>query len=168
MADYLDQLADRIHDGEGVSGPAAHRMVLAARQARTRFNGMFLTPKQADTLTSDPQFQVYDNPAAFLTCNHDPMKALCHPERTQNSGSTQAPALDRCNPACANIARTDTHIDQLQQEITQLNEEISSPSTPTPLRERLKQRAAALETIKDRHHSTRIVNPDQQEGSNDQ
>jgi hypothetical protein len=157
MADHLDQLDQRIHDGEAVSGPAARRMINAARDARTRFGGMFLTPKQADALMSEPQFHVYDNPDAFLTCNHDPLKALCHPERTKNAGREPPPALDRCDRACANIARTDTHIEQLEHECAQLGEQISSPLTPMPLRERLKQRTTALEAITDRHHKTRIV-----------
>jgi hypothetical protein len=156
MSDYLDQVAERIHDGEAVSGPAARRMIKAAQDARTRFEGMFLTPRQADALLSEPHLHVYDNPGAFLTCNHDPLKALCHPERAA-PGSERHPALDRCDPACANIARTDTHIEQLEHERAQLGEQISSPLTPMPLRERLKQRTAALEAIMQRHYTSRIT-----------
>ncbi|HXA61649.1 MAG TPA: hypothetical protein VNW94_21080 [Streptosporangiaceae bacterium] len=36
------------------------------------------------------------------------------------------PAIDRCDPACANIARTDTHITLLRAEVAQLGEEIAS------------------------------------------
>lgn len=153
MADYLDQLADRVDAGETVSGPAANRMLTAMQQARTRFGGMFLTPKQADALGRDPQLQVYDNPSAFLTCNYDPAKALCHPARTSSRNKNAPPALDRCNPACANIARTDSHMTALQHEIAQLGTEIGDPLTPSPLRERLKQRVNALTTISRNHRA---------------
>jgi integrase len=151
MADYLDTVADDLHNGHGVSGPAADRMIAAARNARSRFEGKFLTPRQAEALLDEPEFHVYDNPNAFLTCNHDPAKALCHPERTRRNNRALPPAIDRCDPACANIARTDTHIGQLQREITELAEQLASPLTPVPLKERLKQRIAALQQVADRH-----------------
>jgi hypothetical protein len=157
MAGYLDDLAGRINDGEGISGPAAQRMIKAAKDASVRFEGMFLTPKQADALLDEPQFNVYDSPASFLTCNNDPAKAMCHPERPGRSKRNLPPAIDRCDPACANIARTDTHIARLQAEVAQLGEEITSPLTPTPLRERLKQRVTALQAIVNRHDRTRVA-----------
>jgi hypothetical protein len=164
MADYLEQLADRIDHGEGISGPAATRMLNAARQAHVRFEGMFLTPKQTAAFLAFPQFHVYDNPDSFLTCNHDPSKALCHPER-QQARDTRPPAVDRCDPACANIARTDTHIAALNTEIGHLTAEIADPSTPIPLRERLTQRVRTLQQIADRHQRTRIVT---EEGKTDE
>jgi integrase len=163
IADYLDQLAERIQRGEGVSGPAARRMIRAVRDARVRFEGKFLSDRMANALLDEPQFHVYDNPEAFLTCNYDPAKALCHIERIGRGPRSQPPAIDRCDPACANIARTDTHITQLHQEITRLHGEIADPLTPTPLRERIKQRIAALHAIVDRHQRTRIVHLRQQD-----
>jgi hypothetical protein len=70
MAGYLSDLSDRIEHGEGVSGPAARRMIKAAADAKARFEGMFLTPKQTEAVLREPEFQVYDNPEAFLTCNN--------------------------------------------------------------------------------------------------
>lgn len=156
MADYLDDLAERINHGEGVSGPAAQRMITATHASAARFQGMFLTPKMADAWLDDPRLTVYDNPDAFLTCNHDPVKALCRPGRP---GRKLPPAIERCDPACANIARTDTHITRLHEEITQLEAEITSPLTPAPLRERLKQRIILLRATADRHHHTRSTLP---------
>ena len=46
----------------------------------------------------EPEFHVYDNPNAFLTCNHDPAKALCHPERTRRNKPGATTAVDRCDP----------------------------------------------------------------------
>lgn len=48
LADYLDTVADDLHNGQGISGPAAERMIQAARNARSRFEGKFLTPRQAE------------------------------------------------------------------------------------------------------------------------
>lgn len=158
MADYLDTVADRLHRGEHVSGPAARRLISAATEARNRFEGMFLTPTQARALLKVPQFHVHDNPEAFLTCNYDPAKALCHPDRAHPSGRSTSPAIDRCDPACANIARTDTHIAALRTEIARLRDEIVEPATPMPLRERLRQRAAHLNTLVEQHEKTRTTN----------
>ena len=157
MADYLDTVADRLHRGEHVSGPAARRLIGAATGAQFRFEGMFLHPSRPRTARS-PEFHVYDNPEAFLTCNYDPAKALCHPDRTHPSGRSKSPAIDRCDPACANIARTDTHIAALRNEIARLREEIVEPATPMPLRERLGQRAAHLDELVDQHGRTHITN----------
>ena len=114
-------------------------------------------PRQAEALLEEPEFHVYDNPNAFLTCNHAPAKALCHPEKTRRNNRALPPAIDRCDPACANIARTDTHIDRLRSEIAELAEQVASPLTPVPLKERLKQRITALQRIADRHERTKIT-----------
>ncbi len=158
MADYLDTVAEDLHNGRGVSGPATERMIRAARDARSRFQGNFLTPRQAEALLEEPEFHVYDNPDAFLTCNHDPAKALCRPQRTPRATNRiLPPAIDRCDPACANIARTDTHIDNLRHEIAQLADQVASPLTPVPLKERLKQRVTALQRVTGRHERTRAT-----------
>jgi hypothetical protein len=156
MTDYLHHVHDQAEQAQGVSGPAAGRLLDAARTAATRFEGMFLSPRQVRALLADPALQVHDNPQAFLACNYDPGKALCHPSRAAGVASGH-PSLDRCNPACANIARTDTHITALTAETTRLQAEIASPLTPEPIRQRLTQRATALEQIAERHARTRIT-----------
>jgi len=156
MASYLQEVSDSLDSGGGVSGPAARRLADAARQAASRFEGLFLSPRQARALLTDPALQVHDSPGAFLACNYDPAKALCHPDR--EAGSTAGhPALDRCDPACANIARTDEHITALTAEIARLRAESASPLLPGPIRQRLAGRAAALDKIAERHARTRIT-----------
>ncbi len=76
MADYLHRVSDRIEHGDGVSGPAARRLLDAARDAATRFDGMFLSPRQVRALLSDPRLQIHDNPQAFLTCAYDCRRLL--------------------------------------------------------------------------------------------
>lgn len=156
MADYLSDLADRIEHGEGVSGPAARRMIKAAADAKARFEGMFLTPKQAEAVLREPEFHVYDNPEAFLTCNYDPAKALCHPDRSLGSARDRPPGTDRCDPACSNVSRTDQHIAGLRGEIARLTEEAACPLNPIPLRRRHNQRIPVLRAILDRHERARI------------
>ena len=156
-ADYLQDLADRIEAGEAVSGPAAQRMIRSARAA-TRFEGMFLGKAEVRALTRDPQFQVFDNPDAFLTCNKDPAKALCDPDRgTRDPTDNRPPSLDRCNPACANVARTGNHIADARAEIARLRAEASDPLTAIPLAERLRQRVRVLEAMVEGHKKTRIA-----------
>ncbi len=155
MADYLHRVGDRIEQGDGVSGPAGRRLLDAARDAATRFDGMFLSPRQVRALLNDPRLQIHDNPQAFLTCAYDPTKALCHPDHT-GRGNDQ-PRLDRCDPACANVARTDEHITALTAQTVRLQAEIANPLTPQPIRERLAQRVAALEQIADRHTRNRTT-----------
>ncbi len=82
---------------------------------------------------------------------------MCHPDRKRTTPRARPPATDRCDPACANIARTDTHMASLRDEIAQLADEVTSPLTPVPLRERLTQRISALQAIVDRHEQTRIL-----------
>jgi len=156
MASYLQDVSDSLDSGGGVSGPAARRLADAARHAATRFGGLFLSPRQARALLADPALQVHDSPGAFLACNYDPAKALCHPDR--EAGSTAShPALDLCDRACANIARTDEHVAALTAEIVRLRAESASPLLPGPIRQRLAGCAAALEKIADRHARTRIT-----------
>jgi hypothetical protein len=97
---------------------------------------MFLTPKQTEAVLREPEFQVYDNPEAFLTCNNDPTQALCHPDRALGGQRDRPPAIDRCDPACSNISRTDQHI---------------------PIQRRHRQRISTLQAIVDRHVRSRIV-----------
>jgi integrase len=156
MASYLAHVSDRLDAGEAVSGPAAPRLISAAREAATRYEGMFLSPRQARALLADPALQVHDNPRAFLACNYDPAKALCHPGRAAGKAAAH-PDLDRCNPACANIARTCEHIDALTAETARLRAEAASPLAPEPIRQRLLQRAGALAQIAERHARTGIT-----------
>jgi hypothetical protein len=65
------------------------------------------------------------------------------------------PSLDRCDRACANIARTDTHTDLARREGGTRQKFIADPLIPQPLRERHRQRLTALRQITDRHERVR-------------
>lgn len=92
-----------------------------------------------------------------MTCNYDPHKALCNPARGQHATSRSTPSLDRCQSACPNISRTDTHIARIQAEIVRIDEEIDVQLAPQPLQQRLRQRQAALQAAVHRHEATRVT-----------
>jgi hypothetical protein len=125
-ADTLADAADRLHHAEGVSGPATDRYLASAREYRTTYAGSHLSTRQHRALLANPKLKVFDHPQAFLVCNDNPVTALCDPERGKPGRASATPSHDRCDRACANIARTDTHIAGAQAEIERLNAEIGT------------------------------------------
>ncbi|MFI1165690.1 hypothetical protein ACH4UM_19250 [Streptomyces sp. NPDC020801] len=149
-ADTLTTLHDDLAAGAGISGPAARRAIHAAAQAPS-FAGSIRTHRQARDILGNPALTVCDNPHSFPMCvyNHD--RALCHRLDIAN-----APSLDRCQPSCANIARTDRHADELVQCAQTLEEQATSEALPGPLADRLTRHAGHLRVLADRHNHDRI------------
>ncbi|APY85544.1 hypothetical protein A7J05_07305 [Streptomyces alfalfae] len=137
-ADTLTTLNEDLAGGTGISGPAARRAVQAAAHSPA-FAGSIRTPRQARDILDNPALAVYDNPHSLLMCVYQRDRALCH-----RTVPTDSPSLDRCQPACANIARTDDHAHQLLRRATSLDEQARSQAVPGPLSERLSRRAARL------------------------
>ncbi|MEU8699195.1 hypothetical protein AB0C61_16290 [Streptomyces sp. NPDC048680] len=156
MADTLAKSAERLGDGEQVSGAAAARYVAAVRDFKARYEGVFMTKNQIKSLPTNPHLRVYENPKAFLTCNYDPYKALCDPDRARNPAGHKTPSLDRCHRACGNISRTDTHIAGIRDEIKHIDEELADDALPQPLDTRLRQRSDTLHQIITEHESGRL------------
>ncbi|AQW50743.1 integrase [Streptomyces violaceusniger] len=150
-ADTLASLAADRAAGGGISGPAARRAVLAAAEAPT-FEGIVFTAKQARKLLANSALAVHDNPNAFLTCVYNPDKALC---RLRASQAT--PSLERCVSSCANIARTDRHASQLALKADEFDKQAASELLPDPLTERLREHAAGLRALADKHQRERIT-----------
>ena len=168
MDDVLEEHAhafrDRLEDGYeelaaggGVSGPAADRFVAAVTDYGALFRGSVLTRHDAKRLLKDPNLQVYNNADQFLACCYDASRALCHPYADRPAGIDRSPDLLRCDPACANIARTDAHMSSLDAEVSDLDAEISSPVTPFPIQVRLSQRRERLLGIKADHERRRLT-----------
>jgi hypothetical protein len=65
------------------------------------------------------------------------------------------PALDRCDPRCGNIARTDQQAAQLRERAAAL--ETQAKHVPQPIGDRLKATAARLRELADKHDRTRIT-----------
>ncbi|MFF5992898.1 integrase [Prauserella flavalba] len=154
VAEHLSDVHDALQEGEGVSGPAARRLVNSAAQQHHRFGGMITTMRQARALLADPTLNVFDNPDAYLTCNYDPAKALCHPGR---GGKSDTPSLDRCVSTCANIARTDTHANHLEKAAESLRDQATTTFVPEPIADRLQAKAAEFVELAQRHRRDRIT-----------
>ena len=114
---------------EVVSGPAARRLIHAAREEHHRFGGILTTPRQAKALLSDPALTVFENADAYLICNYDPCRALCNPDNAAG-GLASTPSLDRCQPTCPNIARTDSHARQTRTLAERLRERSGCGADP--------------------------------------
>ncbi|MFI6122354.1 hypothetical protein ACIBCU_21425 [Streptomyces sp. NPDC051064] len=84
-------------------------------------------------------------------CVYNRDRALCH-----RQDATNAPRLDRCQPLCANIARTDHHAAGLLAHAKALEEQSASEALPRPLADRLARRAGQLRELARRHEDDRI------------
>ena len=104
---------------------------------------------------------MFENADAYLTCNYDPRRALCNPDNA-TGGTASAPSLDRCQAACPNIARTDSHAGQLRAQAERLRSQADTPLTPHPVADRLRHRAIALIELAGKHDRTRIALTDEE------
>jgi len=159
-AEHLSDVHAALQHGEGVSGPAAQRLIHAARAEHHQFGGIIATQRQAATLLADPALTVFENHDAYLTCNYDPSRALCDPNNDTGK-HTGAPSLDRCRNNCPNIARTDTNARQLRFKAEQLRTQAEAPLTPVPIADRLNERASRLDELADTHERARITARDE-------
>lgn len=154
-AELLAEAAERLDEGEFVSGPAADRYIAGVQEFSHRFQGKYLTVRQAAELRRDPTFRIFDNGMQPVACCYDSSKALCHPNREKKADAETTPNLSRCDPRCPNVARTDSHMDGLRKEIEWQELQAHSPLTPEPLRLRHKQRIATLNAIVEKHENER-------------
>ena len=156
VADQVHAASQRIDDGEQVSGAAAQRFLAGVRTFKQVFRGSSLTTKQMAAIRRDPALRIYDNADRALACVYDHSRALCHPDRERREDTTRTPDLSRCVDNCANGARTDEHARIIEREVADLGEEIDSPLTPEPIRDRLIERAARRRSDLEQHYALRI------------
>ncbi|MFE3072548.1 hypothetical protein [Streptomyces sp. NPDC059247] len=141
LAETLADVGERIATSERVSGPAADRYRAAAAEFCDRYVGTYLGKREPRALVANPRLRVYEDPKAFLTCNHDAFTALCTPDRDRvRDGGRSIPDHSRCHPAYANISRTNSQITLLQAEVTRID--ASHRSRPGPLPHRGPRTAA--------------------------
>lgn len=153
MAVNLSEAHERLRAGEGVSGPAAPLFTQAARVAHEQFGGMVTSSRQAASLLSNKSLQVYENEQAFVWCNFRRESALCL--RDKPDDATATPRLDRCQPGCGNIARTDAQSAKLRICATELTRQAAVMPEPAALR--VLSFAGSLVDRADRHDATRIA-----------
>jgi hypothetical protein len=149
VADTVAALREDFENGGGISGPAARRVIRAAATA-PRFAGTPITLGSARKLLKNEDATIYDNPHALVLCHYKRDTALCH-----RDGIRDMPALDRCDPRCGNIARTDQQAAQLRDRALAL--ESQAAHVPQPVGDRLKASAARLREHADKHDRTRIT-----------
>lgn len=126
--------------GGRVSGPAAQVFRDRVAAAEERFAGRVLHTSQATrAMMSNPDLQVF--PGHGMTCVMDRRVALCELQGSPDSRRT--PTLDDCRPACANIARTDSNIEELRTDAQRLRMAVDDPLAP-----RIRHRREALQLQK--------------------
>jgi hypothetical protein len=72
----------------------------------------------------------------------------------------RTPNWNRCNPACANISRTDTHVDRAREQLAQIDADCADPHLPYPLRRRFDLCRASREKLIQEH----VTSPDRVAG----
>jgi hypothetical protein len=148
-ADTVADLKDGMQAGEGISGPAARRVIKAAARA-TIFEGTTITATSARKLIVNEDVMIYDNPQAFVLCHYKRAQALCHRDSVKDT-----PSLDHCVPGCGNIVRTDRHAARLRARADVLDKR--APHAPQPVGDRLRARASRLRDLADAHDRNRIT-----------
>jgi integrase len=152
----LEQLADdaqRLDDGEHVSGPAADAYRQRVTEANRRFAGRTLTStRQARLLLANPTLQLF--PAKGMTCVFEQATAKCQ-LKPAGDDSRRTPDLDDCQPGCQNIARTDHDIAELRQQARELQALVGDPLSPAPRHQRERHQLERLGAIIDEHEQTR-------------
>lgn len=131
-------LGDLLDAGEGISGPAAQR-VIEATQRLPRL----LLPSDERRLRKDKSLPVYDNPAAIALCYYEEQGALC--QKLKQTGKDTQPDLLGCVDGCHNCARTDGHLAGLRRQTQGLRDQAAL--APKPLAQSMLARAHRNEKI---------------------
>ena len=147
LADSLRMAAERLNDGEAVSGPSAGRYMAGLLEFSQSYQGRYITIRQASELRRNPKLRIFDSGNQPVACCYDSTRALCNINRTTKNSLTSTPDLTRCDTNCGNVARTDTHIRSIEAEVAWNELQISSKLTPQPLKERLLSRIERLNAI---------------------
>jgi hypothetical protein len=149
-----DKLVDLVvdHRHHRLTGPAApeaeSRLTEYARH--TQFHGKVITDRhrmQRHLARHDPH--VY--PGEYVTCMHNPDRALCH-----RPGESNEPSLPDCQPTrCRNVALTASNREALAHHRTELHTSLQATGHLAPyLRHRLQQRYEEIDAFLTTHAHT--------------
>ncbi|WBM80176.1 hypothetical protein KIV56_00885 [Cryobacterium breve] len=152
IAARLMSANEDIEHGSGVSGPAANRFLSAAREASEMYSGAVVNRRQAVALLQNPRLTVYENEAAYLSCNFLARQALCLNTESQAT----APSLERCKAGCMNISRTDEQANSMRKEALNLAEQADSGLLPEPISNRLRSHSENMLSVVKRHEDERV------------
>ncbi|MFD8583568.1 hypothetical protein ACFV2A_11805 [Streptomyces californicus] len=139
------------HEHHQMEGPAAVEATrrLDALGQRASFTGqVVLDPARLKRIMRKHDPAVY--PGKFITCVHDPAKALC--EKARTTAAEGLPEHGGCQPlGCQNVALTSVNRDQWQAELDAITNRLRAPLPPPPLLEtRLRQRRDEITQFLDR------------------
>ncbi|MFD7487738.1 hypothetical protein [Streptomyces mirabilis] len=129
------------HEHTDLTGPSSEEVARRLKDFgdRTQFQGQLaLDRHRLKRIMKRHDPAVY--PGEYITCVHDPAKALC--ERAQRGGSEGLPEHGGCKPlACRNVALTPQNVAAWTRELTRLEKRLASrPEMPPLLQHRLRQR----------------------------
>jgi hypothetical protein len=143
--EHATDLDAYLDEGGHVSGPAARELERRVHGANEKFAGKAIaTGRQARRLLADPLLQIY--PGRGLHCVFDRSKARCI-----NAATDNGPALNGCQPGCANIARTDSDIEDLQARLDRTPED---PLAPEIRHQRTNAIRNSIQSIIDTHQES--------------
>lgn len=150
--DLLAHVAASLADGQGVSGPAARRLIASTEKAR----GIdYMSEKALRVLLRDPAMDIHDNPASLALCVFVPDQAQCRKLRL--AGKSDQPNLLDCRPTCLNRVMTDEQATMAESRAEELRHE--ADMSPLPLQARLLQEAEALASSAATHWTSPIAPP---------
>ncbi len=125
------------HEHEHLAGPAADeaRSRLGEYDRQLRFQGIIPGARlQFAKLIAQHDPHVY--PGRFVTCVHNPDRALCH------NGNQTDPSLGDCQPlACRNVALTKDNLTAWRDQLTKVDRSLETGEFLAPyVHERLRTR----------------------------
>lgn len=149
--------------GEHVSGPAAADYRARVQAARP-FAGRAVTSiRSAARLLAAADPSIHHGEA--MTCVWRAETAACRNTRlTQGLPAADAPEPSECQSSCRNLAYTGRDIQRLSREAAEMEAAAADPLVPGPLRDRAAAQAAGYKAIIERHHASRPLAGDDEEG----
>ena len=160
----IAHLATILQSGQGISGPAAERVLRAVEKIPR-----LLTPADERRLRKDPDLVVYDNPSALTLCAFQDSMALCLPKgsATKNPAMREdRPNLLGCVTGCKCRARTDEQLERLARQSESLREQAAI--SPRPMAQSMIAEAEDRERQVDEFRAHRLVVPSCDESEDDE
>ncbi len=154
IARNLMSVWERLRAGERVSGPAAGRLITAAKAQSDRYGGIVVDKRQAKKLHGDPTQAAYQNDDALVWCMFRRATALCL-TAAERDATDARPHTGKCRTTCSNIAMSDSLAEAQQEEIARL--ELEASVSPLYLAQRLQSEADKLRQTTQCHLNTRTI-----------
>ncbi|MFE6065355.1 hypothetical protein [Streptomyces sp. NPDC056525] len=147
--DYTEMI--ETHQHTDLAGPSADEAARRLKdfEDRARFQGqVVLDPHRLKRIMKRHDPAVF--PGEYVTCVHDPAKALC--DKARRGRSEGLPEHGACQPlACRNVAMTPANADAWRREVDRIEQRLTArPPLPPLIEQRLRARS---DEIRDFLHS---------------